>query len=83
MIWMVAAVLVLWAAIVTLRRKREAAYGRSPASLPPEIDPDIDREELERAEREVRDLDTDAKGRPLDDVVGDDWGPGTPKPPYT
>lgn len=45
-------------------------------------DADIDRETLEEAEREVRDLETDAKGRPLDDVVGDDWGPGVPKPPY-
>jgi hypothetical protein len=30
----------------------------------------------------VKDLDTDAKGRPLDEGLGDDWGPGTPKPPY-
>ncbi len=41
----------------------------------------IDREELEEAEREVRDLDLDR--RPEDEVPGDDWGPGAarPKPP--
>lgn len=44
-------------------------------------DDGIDREELEEAEREVRDLGLDH--RPEDDVTGDDWGPGTarPKPP--
>jgi hypothetical protein len=42
---------------------------------------EIDREELEQAEREVREL--DAGQRPEDDVPGDDWGPGTarPRPP--
>jgi hypothetical protein len=45
-------------------------------------DDGIDHEELEQAEREVKDLRQDVRGRPLDDVVGDDWGPGTPKPPY-
>ena len=46
------------------------------------IDDDgIDREELEAAEREVRDLDSTA--RPDDGFVGDDWGPGAsrPRPP--
>ena len=42
----------------------------------------VDRAELEQAEREVREMDTDARGRPLDQGIGDDWGPGTPKPPY-
>lgn len=42
---------------------------------------DIDREELEAAEREVRDLES---GRlPEDGFETDDWGPGTarPRPP--
>ena len=50
--------------------------------IPPEEDdgePAIDRAELEAAEREVRDL--DATQRPEDGFGGDDWGPGTPRPP--
>lgn len=41
----------------------------------------IDREELEAAEREVREL--DAGALPDDERPGDDWGPGTgrPRPP--
>jgi hypothetical protein len=41
----------------------------------------IDREELEQAEREVRDL--GAHQRPEDGYLGDDWGPGAgrPRPP--
>ncbi len=40
----------------------------------------IDREELEEAEREVRDL---PPVQPGDDRPGEDWGPGTarPRPP--
>jgi hypothetical protein len=38
----------------------------------------IDREELEAAEREVRDLGTHQ--RPDDGFLGDDWGPGAGKP---
>lgn len=44
-----------------------------------DADDEIDYEELERAEEEVRDLDVNA--RPEDGFEGDDWGPGTPKPP--
>lgn len=40
---------------------------------------EVDLEELEEAEREVRDLDTHV--RPDDEVPGSDWGPGTPRPP--
>ena len=80
---MAAAVLVLWFGIASMRRKRENARP-VPSPTPRMRDAnDIDYAELEQAEREVKDLDTDAKGRPLDDGVGDDWGPGTPKPPYT
>ena len=41
----------------------------------------IDREELEAAEREVRELETGAL--PEEERPGDDWGPGTgrPRPP--
>ena len=44
-------------------------------------DDGIDREELEQAEREVRDLGT--YQRPEDGFLGDDWGPGAgrPRPP--
>jgi hypothetical protein len=44
-------------------------------------DDGIDREELEAAEREVRDLDPSAK--PENGFLGDDWGPGAsrPRPP--
>jgi hypothetical protein len=42
---------------------------------------DIDREELEAAEREVRELERGTL--PDDERPGDDWGPGTgrPRPP--
>jgi hypothetical protein len=62
--------LVLW-----LRRDRSYPGPRL-------IDDDgIDREELEAAEREVRNLDSDA--RPEQGFPGDDWGPGAsrPRPP--
>lgn len=41
----------------------------------------VDREELEAAEREVRELETGTF--PDEDRPGDDWGPGTgrPRPP--
>jgi hypothetical protein len=80
-------VLVLWAAIVVMIRRRENRVSSS-AQMPQkpsgvkDSDDGIDHEELEQAEREVKDLQQDVRGRPLDDVVGDDWGPGTPKPPY-
>jgi hypothetical protein len=38
---------------------------------------DIDREVLEKAEREVRDLGHDVD--PEEGFQGDDWGPGAPK----
>jgi hypothetical protein len=42
---------------------------------------EIDREELEQAEREVRDL--GSHHRPEEGLPGDDWGPGAgrPRPP--
>jgi hypothetical protein len=41
-------------------------------------DEGIDREELEQAEREVRELGT--QHRPEAGFLGDDWGPGAGKP---
>ena len=41
-------------------------------------DDSIDREELEAAEREVRDL--DAGRRPDQGLDDEDWGPGVPRP---
>jgi len=38
----------------------------------------IDREVLEEAEREVREL--DASARPEEERPGDDWGPGVARP---
>lgn len=63
--------LVLW-----LRRDRSYPGPRLDAN-----DDGIDREELEAAEREVRDL--EARHRPEDGFEGDDWGPGAgrPRPP--
>jgi hypothetical protein len=42
---------------------------------------EIDRDELEEAEREVREL--EAGSVPDEESLGDDWGPGTgrPRPP--
>jgi hypothetical protein len=63
--------LVLW-----LRRDRSYPGPRRLSE-----DDKIDREELEEAEREVRDLET--HHRPEDGFTGDDWGPGAgrPRPP--
>jgi hypothetical protein len=41
-------------------------------------DDGVDRDELEAAEREVREL--EAGRRPEDGFEGDDWGPGAAKP---
>ena len=41
-------------------------------------DEGIDREELEQAEREVREL--ESHQRPEEGFLGDDWGPGVGKP---
>jgi hypothetical protein len=70
---LVAAVAII-ALLLWLRRDR-----RYPG--PRLADDEIDREELEAAEREVRDL--DARARPQDGFPGDDWGPGAsrPRPP--
>jgi len=68
--WLIVA-LVLW-----LRRDRSYPGPRRLSK-----DDEIDREELEEAEREVRDLET--QHRPEEGFMGDDWGPGAgrPRPP--
>ena len=66
---------VIVALIIWLRRDRSYPGPRLHA------EDGIDREELERAEREVRELGT--QQRPEDGFLGDDWGPGAgrPRPP--
>ena len=66
---------VIVALIIWLRRDRSYPGPRLHA------DDGIDREELEQAEREVREL--DAGHRPDEGFLGDDWGPGAgrPRPP--
>ena len=43
-----------------------------------DTDPDIDYEELDQAEREVRDLDSDVRPDEADEELND-WGPGAPR----
>lgn len=45
----------------------------------PDRDPSLRYGELEQAEREVRDLGTEHQAG--QDIYGDDWGPGVPRPP--
>jgi hypothetical protein len=75
----VGTLLVAFAAIITL-----VLWLRRDRSYPgPRLhgDKGIDREELEQAEREVRELETHQ--RPEEPFLGDDWGPGAgrPRPP--
>ena len=69
------ALVAIAALVVWLRRERRY---RGPRLAD---DDGIDREELEAAEREVRELDSSA--RPEEGFLGDDWGPGAsrPRPP--
>ena len=70
-----------WDATPPPRERTEEAYGRTDAPTHPEphSSDEIDYEELERAEDEVRDL--GAEARPEDGFEGDDWGPGAPRKP--
>lgn len=91
-VWGLVAVLAAWAGIAALRRRAEhrsreeypaprrhdtdrQAAARRPARG--DGDAEIDREELERAEREVKNL--DAFQQPNQEFTGDDWGPGAPR----
>lgn len=53
------------------------APGRRRPPDPADPTEPADRDELEAAEREVRDLGTGQQ--PEDGFAGDDWGPGAPK----
>lgn len=79
--WAMVAVVAVFGVILMIGRqagetRRDAPDARTAGR---EVDEEIDYETLEQAEREVRDLDPDAK--PEDGFEGDDWGPGTPRPP--
>jgi hypothetical protein len=71
---LIAALIVISAFVLWLVRK--APRSVSPAR--PTGGDGIDHEELEAAEREVRDLGT--MQQPEDEVEGDDWGPGVARP---
>jgi hypothetical protein len=69
---LIIAVAAIVALVLWLRRDRSYPGPRLQSD-----DSGIDREELEAAEREVRDL--ESRQRPEDGFSGDDWGPGTPR----
>ena len=74
------AVLVAWGGLRLAREQKDTeaqGHGGTEAQ-----DAEIDRAALEAAEREVQGLDSDGAGRPLEDTPGDDWGPGTARPPH-
>lgn len=71
------AILVAAAAIVTLMGR----YAPRSKSAPPADDDGIDRAALEQAEREVMGMESEPGGKPSDDVIGDDWGPGAGRTP--
>lgn len=79
--WPMVAVLAVVGAILLIGRQAGETHGngRDARKAARDADDEIDYETLEQAEREVRDLDADAK--PEDGFEGDDWGPGTRKPP--
>jgi hypothetical protein len=66
------ALVLLVALVIWLRRERRHPGPRLLGS------DGIDRDALEEAEREVRDL--DASARPDEERPGDDWGPGVARP---
>jgi hypothetical protein len=74
----VGTLLIAFAAIIALVLwlRRDRSY---PGPRLQSEDDGIDREQLEKAEREVRELGSNQ--RPEDGFTGDDWGPGSPRPP--
>lgn len=79
--WAMVVVLAAVGVILLIGRQAGETHGdeRHARKAARDADDEIDYETLEQAEREVRDLDADAK--PEDGFAGDDWGPGTRKPP--
>lgn len=69
--WLIIILIVLAAALFWFVRKPDEL--EAPLAAPPSSD-DVDYDELERAEREVREART-----PED--LDRDWGPGAPRPP--
>ncbi len=72
----------LLAVVVVLRRRGETVAMPPRAKRDPAgTDDDIDWDALERAEREVKDLEDDGSGGAPEQAPGDDWGPGAAPPP--
>lgn len=69
--WLIIILIVLAAALLWFVRKPDEF--EAPPPSPPASD-DVDYDELERAEREVRDARTPEE-------LDRDWGPGAPRPP--
>lgn len=86
-VFLVLAVVCCWAGLACLSRRRAEGRAHSPriaeapggAPTGSARDDGIDFAELERAERELRDL--DAAAAPEDGFEGDDWGPGAGRTP--
>jgi hypothetical protein len=82
-VWPALAILALWAGIRIVQRGRERAEEEgAPRDRRREDDDGIDRDVLEQAEREVKDLGQDRTGAPEEDGLGEDWGPGSRKGPF-
>jgi hypothetical protein len=71
--------LALVALVVWIARGRRRRVDRARARADEPLGADVDHDELEAAERDVRDLGSAAD--PDDDAPGDDWGPGTYRGP--
>ena len=86
-VWIVLAVLCAWGFVTVVRRMRdEEQSGKLPDGeggsgyQKTGLKDDIDWDELQKAEDEVRDVDPMAN--PEQGFEGDDWGPGAaPRPP--
>lgn len=78
-----ALILLLWGVVTLVRRIAEGEEQRRARGQAGDwraaAGDEIDYEELQRAEDEVRNLGADA--RPEDGFEGDDWGPGAPRKP--
>ncbi len=84
--WIGLALLCVVALLLLARRASESRASQEPPDGAADagrrktsLEDDIDWEELERAEDEIRDVDPMAK--PEDGFEGDDWGPGTTRKP--